>query len=93
MLEILSSVAPGGYLCLGLFLHQFLAGTEVGFPYVDRIRNSSAFLTEFFRGFQTTSRANPLAQKIVKAGIDQGHNASISYFAPDNCKLSWTTFS
>ncbi|KAH8990807.1 hypothetical protein EDB92DRAFT_724534 [Lactarius akahatsu] len=57
----------GGYVCLGLFLHQFLAGTQAGFP-----------------GFQTTSRANPLAQKIVKAGIQQGHNSSISIYAPDN---------
>jgi len=60
---------------------------------VHRIRNASASLTGFFRGFQSTSRGNPLAQKIVKAGIDQGHGASISFYAPDNCKLTWTTFS
>ncbi|KAH8986939.1 hypothetical protein EDB86DRAFT_2809239 [Lactarius hatsudake] len=57
----------GGYICLGLFLHQFLAGTQAGFP-----------------GFQSTSRANPLAQKIVKAGIQQRHNSSISFYAPEN---------
>ncbi|KAH9030512.1 hypothetical protein EDB85DRAFT_1866414 [Lactarius pseudohatsudake] len=57
----------GGYICLGLFLHQFLAGTQAGFS-----------------GFQSTSRANPLAQKIVKAGIKQRHNSSISIYAPDN---------
>ncbi|KAH9169340.1 hypothetical protein EDB89DRAFT_1908637 [Lactarius sanguifluus] len=51
----------------GLFLHQFLAGTQAGFP-----------------GFQTTSRANPLAQKIVKAGIKQRHSSFISFYAPDN---------
>ncbi|KAI9463968.1 hypothetical protein BJY52DRAFT_1401032 [Lactarius psammicola] len=33
-------------------------------------------------GFQTTMRANPLAQKIVKAGIHQRHNNSISFYAP-----------
>ncbi|KAI9438208.1 hypothetical protein H4582DRAFT_2111656 [Lactarius indigo] len=57
----------GGFVCLGLFLHVFLAGTKIGLP-----------------GFQSTSRANPLAQKIVKAGIQQGHNASISFYTPDN---------
>ncbi|KAH8990803.1 hypothetical protein EDB92DRAFT_1946330 [Lactarius akahatsu] len=57
----------GGFVCLGLFLHLFLAGTKVGLP-----------------GFQSTSRANPLAQKIVRAGIQQGHDSSISFYAPDN---------
>ncbi|KAH9077638.1 hypothetical protein EDB83DRAFT_1502363 [Lactarius deliciosus] len=57
----------GGFVCLGLFLHLFLAGTKVGLP-----------------GFQSTSRANPLAQKIVRAGIQEGHKASISLYAPDN---------
>ncbi|KAI9463969.1 hypothetical protein BJY52DRAFT_1401034 [Lactarius psammicola] len=57
----------GGLVCLGMFLHQYLAGTESGFP-----------------GFQTTMRANPLAQKIVKAGIHQRHNNSISFYAPDS---------
>ncbi|KAH9077631.1 hypothetical protein EDB83DRAFT_2514346 [Lactarius deliciosus] len=31
----------------------------------------------------STSRANPLAQKIVKAGIQQGHSSWISIYAPD----------
>ncbi|KAF8270054.1 hypothetical protein EI94DRAFT_1723741 [Lactarius quietus] len=57
----------GGYVDLGFFLHQYLAGTEAGFP-----------------GFQSTSRANPLAQKILKAVIQQGLNSSISFYAPDN---------
>ncbi|KAH8986936.1 hypothetical protein EDB86DRAFT_2206928 [Lactarius hatsudake] len=57
----------GGFVCLGLFLHLFLSGTQIGLP-----------------GFQSTSRVNPLAQKIVKAGIDQGHNGTISFYAPDN---------
>ncbi|KAH9054676.1 hypothetical protein EDB87DRAFT_1428312 [Lactarius vividus] len=57
----------GGFVCLGLFLHQYLTATGAEFP-----------------GFQTTSRANPLAQKIVKAGIQQRHNSSISMYAPDN---------
>jgi hypothetical protein len=34
--------------------------------------------------FQSTSRANPLAQKILRAVIDQGLNSSISNYAPDN---------
>ncbi|KAF8270052.1 hypothetical protein EI94DRAFT_1723726 [Lactarius quietus] len=37
-----------------------------------------------FPGFQSTSRANPLAQKVVRAGIEQGHNRSMSIYAPDN---------
>ncbi|KAH9169339.1 hypothetical protein EDB89DRAFT_2073032 [Lactarius sanguifluus] len=57
----------GGFICLALFLHQFLTATGAEFP-----------------GFQTTLRANPLAQKIVKAVIQQGHNSSISFYAPDN---------
>ena len=58
-----------------------------------RIRNASASLNEFFRGFQSTSRANPLAQKIVKAIIDQKINGSYTYYAPGSCKLSRTTVS
>jgi len=57
----------GGNICLGLFLHQFLAGTEIGIP-----------------GFQTTSRANPLAQKILKAEIAQGLNSSVTRYSGDN---------
>jgi len=61
----------GGIVCLGLFLHQFLAGTEIGLP-----------------GFQTTLRANPLAQKILKAEIAQGLNSSIApMYAPDNWRF------
>jgi hypothetical protein len=84
---------PGGDVYLGDFLYQYLVGTEAGFPYVHRIPNASVSLTEFFSGFQTTSRANPLAQKILQAGILQGHNRTISVYAPDNCKLSWTIIS
>ncbi|KAF8270058.1 hypothetical protein EI94DRAFT_1771038 [Lactarius quietus] len=57
----------GGYVDLAFFLHQYLAGTEAGFP-----------------GFQSTSRANPLAQKILKAVIHQGRSSSTSFYAPDN---------
>jgi hypothetical protein len=49
------------------------------------------FLVAFLSGtdagfprFQSTSRANPLAQKILKAVIEQGLNSSISNYAPDN---------
>ncbi|KAI0289964.1 hypothetical protein BC826DRAFT_1106720 [Russula brevipes] len=58
---------PGGWLCLGYFLHQYLAGTNSGLP-----------------GFQTASRANPFAQKILKAEIAQGLNRSITWYSPDN---------
>ncbi|KAI0299441.1 hypothetical protein B0F90DRAFT_1810686 [Multifurca ochricompacta] len=57
----------GGFVCLGLFLHQFLAGTEAGFP-----------------GFQSTSRANTLAQKILKADISLGLDGSVSFYTADN---------
>jgi hypothetical protein len=26
----------GGYICLGQFLHQYLAGSKIGYPYVPR---------------------------------------------------------
>ncbi|KAN0139282.1 hypothetical protein V8E53_002783 [Lactarius tabidus] len=61
---------PGGYVYLGYFLYQYLAGTEAG-------------------GFQSTSRANPFAQKILEAVIDRGLNHLLSY-APDNCKVLCT---
>jgi hypothetical protein len=67
---------PGGYLYLGYFLYQYLAGTSAGFP-----------------GFQSTSRANPFAQKILEAVIDQGLNRSLSFYSSDNCKLSWYSIS
>ncbi|KAJ3481415.1 hypothetical protein NLI96_g7672 [Meripilus lineatus] len=57
----------GGYICLGQFLYQYLAGTKFGYP-----------------GFQTTSRANSLAQKILAAHIAQNHtNNAFSWYAPD----------
>ncbi|THH11140.1 hypothetical protein EW146_g8141, partial [Bondarzewia mesenterica] len=57
----------GGFVCLGFFLHQFLAGLEFGYP-----------------GFQSTSRANPLAQKILKADIAQGLTDALTFYSPDN---------
>jgi len=57
----------GGDICLGLFLHQYLAGTKFGFS-----------------GFQTTSRANPLAQKILESEITQGLNSSLTRYSADN---------
>ncbi|EPQ51893.1 hypothetical protein GLOTRDRAFT_47956 [Gloeophyllum trabeum ATCC 11539] len=59
----------GGYVCLGEFLHSYLAGSNFGYT-----------------GFQSSSRANPLAVKIVQADIAKGITANISYYAPDNCK-------
>jgi hypothetical protein len=79
---------PGGIVFLGYFLYQYLTGNSSGFPYVHGTWDTSAPLIEFFRGFQPTLRANLLAQKIVKAGIEQGHNSTISFYTPDNCKLS-----
>jgi hypothetical protein len=93
MLAYLTLAAQGGYLYLGYFLYQYLAGTSAGFPYVHRIRDPSSPLTEFLRGFQSTSRANPFAQKILEAVIDQGLNRSLSFYSSDNCKLSWYSIS
>jgi len=39
------------------------------------------------RGFITSTRANPLAQKIVSANIELGLNATQTNYAPDNCAL------
>ncbi|KAI0267484.1 hypothetical protein BC834DRAFT_982168 [Gloeopeniophorella convolvens] len=57
----------GGFVCLGLFLHSYLAGTNFGYP-----------------GFQSASRANPLAQKIVKADIALGVNSTLVFYPSDN---------
>lgn len=57
----------GGYVCLGIFLHQYLAGTGAGSP-----------------AYLSTSRANPLAQRIVNANVQLRLNASTSAYAPDN---------
>ena len=86
-------MVPGGFLFLSYFLHQLFSGSDAGYPYVHRIRDASASLNEFFRGFQSTNRANPLAQKILKATIDQKGNGSFTFYAPDKCKQSCTTFS
>ncbi|EJC99379.1 uncharacterized protein FOMMEDRAFT_94735 [Fomitiporia mediterranea MF3/22] len=55
----------GGFVCLGLFLHQYLAGAQIGYP-----------------GFVSTSRANELAQKIVKNDI--ALNVTQQYYSPSN---------
>ncbi|KAI0763881.1 hypothetical protein BC629DRAFT_967496 [Irpex lacteus] len=57
----------GGFVCLGQFLHQYLAGTRIGNP-----------------GFQSTNRANPLAQKIVAADIALGLNDNFAFYTADN---------
>ncbi|THH27364.1 hypothetical protein EUX98_g6832 [Antrodiella citrinella] len=57
----------GGFVCLGQFLHQFLAGSQIGYP-----------------GFQSTNRANPLAQKIVAADIALGNTDQFTFYSPDN---------
>jgi len=57
----------GGFVCLGEFLHQYLAGAQSGYP-----------------GFQSTNRANPLAQKIVASDIALGVSSSIGVFYPPN---------
>jgi hypothetical protein len=51
-----------------------------------------ARLTNCHRGFQTTSRANPLAQKILKAEIAQGLNRSVTRYSADNCKILYSVF-
>ncbi|KAL0946153.1 hypothetical protein HGRIS_012416 [Hohenbuehelia grisea] len=57
----------GGFVCLGQFLHQYLAGSKIGYP-----------------GFVSTSRANPLAQKIVAADIKLGLNGAFTFYSADN---------
>jgi hypothetical protein len=54
-------------VCLGQFLHQYLAGTSFGYA-----------------GFVSTTRANPLAQKIVESDIALGLNGSYSDYTGDN---------
>ncbi|KAH9854585.1 hypothetical protein C2E23DRAFT_817092 [Lenzites betulinus] len=61
----------GGFVCLGQFLHAFLSGTKSlgNFPNP---------------GFESTARANPLAQKIVASDIALGLNSNFAFYAPDN---------
>ncbi|KIY70218.1 hypothetical protein CYLTODRAFT_488261, partial [Cylindrobasidium torrendii FP15055 ss-10] len=58
----------GGYVCLGDFLFQYLAGASQ-FPY---------------SGFESTSRGNELAQKILAADIALGLNSSFTFYTADN---------
>jgi hypothetical protein len=44
-----------------------------------------------YRGFQTTTRANPFAQKILEFNIMQGLNSTLTWYSPDNCKPSLGT--
>jgi len=55
----------GGFVCLGLFMHSVLAGSNFGYS-----------------GFQSSTRANPLAQKIVKSVIAQ--DIEFLNYTPDN---------
>ncbi|KAL1747769.1 hypothetical protein HDZ31DRAFT_60946 [Schizophyllum fasciatum] len=58
----------GGYVCLGQFLHNYLAGADI--PYDP--------------GFISSHRANELALKIVANDIKLGLNSSYGFYAPDN---------
>jgi len=87
------ALAVGGILCLGLFLHQFLAGTGIGLAYVPRLPLLCNYLTGNHRGFPTTSRANLLAQNILRAEIKQGLNSSVAVYSADNCMLFYEPFS
>ena len=84
----------GGYICLGQFLHAFLVGKKnLGSfknPYV-LVRYTSLLESVIKRlvpcsGFQSTMRANPLAQKILASVISLGLNDTISFYTPDNCR-------
>ncbi|KAI0657448.1 hypothetical protein C8Q70DRAFT_1055626 [Cubamyces menziesii] len=61
----------GGFVCLGQFLHVFLTGSKSlgNFPNP---------------GFQSTNRANPLAQKILASDIELGVTEEISFYTADN---------
>ena len=51
------------------------------------IRNNQIALC-VTRGFQSTSRANPLAQKILASDIALGNNDFITFYSADNCRFS-----
>ena len=38
-------------------------------------------------GFQSTNRANPLAQKILASDIELGVTSEISFYTADNCEF------
>ncbi|KIJ47498.1 hypothetical protein M422DRAFT_248919, partial [Sphaerobolus stellatus SS14] len=58
----------GGFVCLGQWLHKFLAGSKlVPSP-----------------GFQSSTRGNPLAQKIVASDIARGLTPNQAFYAPAN---------
>ncbi|CDO74428.1 hypothetical protein BN946_scf184880.g2 [Trametes cinnabarina] len=61
----------GGFVCLGQFLHIFLTGSKSlgNFPNP---------------GFQSTNRANPLAQKILASDIALGVTSAIAFYPADN---------
>ena len=58
----------GGFVCLGLFLHNYLAGANFGYP-----------------GFQSTNRANALAQRILGNDIKLNTTDNLSFYTADNC--------
>ncbi|KAF5323124.1 hypothetical protein D9611_009260 [Ephemerocybe angulata] len=58
----------GGYVCLGHFLHAWIAGLG----------------DKGYAGFDSTNRANPLAQKIVSSAIDQNLDSSWLFYAGNN---------
>ncbi|KZV63396.1 hypothetical protein PENSPDRAFT_669711 [Peniophora sp. CONT] len=57
----------GGFVCLGLFLHNYLAGANIGNP-----------------GFQSTNRANALAQRILGNDIKLNTTGNLSFYTADN---------
>lgn len=61
----------GGFVCLGQFLHAFLVGKKS----LGNFQNP---------GFQSTMRANPLAQKILASDIALGLDDNFSFYTPDN---------
>jgi hypothetical protein len=65
---VIAQFHTGGFVCLGQFLHAYLAGSKFGYP-----------------GFQSSSRANPLARKIVASDIALGLNGEFSFYTADNC--------
>lgn len=44
-------------------------------------------LTFLSSGFQSTNRANPLAQKIVAADIALGLDDTFTFYSADNCNI------
>ena len=72
----------GGFICLGAFLYTLLSGTKSGYECVLCPRALVHPNSRRCSGYQTTMRANPLAQKIVAKVIEE--DIEFLNYTPDN---------